>query len=114
MTYVLKPIPDVTVDVSIQVPGEAEPSTLNARWRLHPWDEYRAKVEQLKGDQVTDERLVADDLLELTGVKGEDGKPLEHSAELVEQLMQISFVRRALVMSWFSAQEGRAASAAKN
>lgn len=112
--FVLKEIPDVEVDVEIHVPGEAESSTLQARWRLHPWSAFKARVEQIQSGEIDDEHLVEADLLELKGIKDENGEPLAHSPELVAQLMEIGFVRRPLILSWYKAQEGREATAAKN
>ncbi|XKE45754.1 hypothetical protein LG302_01015 [Halomonas organivorans] len=114
MAFVLKPIPDITVAVPIKVPGEDEPSVIQARWRLRTWDDYQARSEEVRRQEVSDEALVGDDLLDLEGIQDEGGQALDYSPALLEQLMQITPVRQALVLSWFRAQQGREEAAAKN
>ncbi|MDN3525635.1 hypothetical protein QWY79_10200 [Halomonas sabkhae] len=114
MTYVLKDIPDIWVDVEIPTPGLDEPEALQARWRLHSFDDYKARVEQIQAGELTDEQVVEDDLLELSGAETADGKPMPHCQELVDDVMSKTYARKALVLSWYKAQEGRAAAATKN
>jgi len=114
MAFVLKKIPDVRVDVTVQVPGEEKPSVAVARWRLHAFDDFKAKADAMSRGEIGDEQLVDDDLLGLEGIKDEDGKDLPFSAELAHQLMQITAFRRSLIASWFNAQQGGAEAAAKN
>lgn len=114
MSFVLKDIPDIWVDVEIPTPGLPEPETLQARWRLHPFDDYKDRVEQLQAGDLSDEQVVEEDLLELAGAETADGKPLPHCPELVADVMSKTYARKALVLSWYKAQEGRAAAASKN
>lgn len=114
MSFVLKKIADITVPVSVNVPGEAEPKTIYARWRLHPVSESKAIMEQQRAGQLDDDALVKQDLLGLSGITDEDGNEVAFSEELVAQLMDTAYVRIPLGMSWFVAQQGRAEAAAKN
>lgn len=111
--FVLAKTPTVTVDVPVQVPGNDKPATIKATWKLHKWDEYREMVKQQQEGNAQDEDLLTD-LVKLDGIKDEDGNLIEHSKDLVEQLMQITHVRRPLILSWFAAQEGRTQASAKN
>lgn len=113
MSLVLKKIPTTTVDVPVQVPGEEKAVTIQAEWTLHKWDKYREIVEASKKPKFKDEDLL-EDLKGLSGIKGEDGKDLPFDKDLVEQLMQETYIRRPLVLSWFAAQEGRQQAAEKN
>ena len=111
--FVLAKTPTVTVDVPVQVPGADKPSTIKATWKLYSWDDYREIMEQQQKGDKGDEDLLGD-LVKLDGIKDEGGNLVEHTKELVEQLMQITYVRRPLILSWFAAQEGRTQAAAKN
>ncbi|WP_447956501.1 hypothetical protein [Vreelandella sp. EE7] len=113
MSLVLKKIPTITVDVPVQVPEEENPSTIQATWKLHNWDDYRATVTAQQAGKKDDEDLIKD-LQGITGIKGEDGKDLPFDKDLLEQLMQTTYIRRPLILSWFAAQEGRNQAAAKN
>lgn len=112
--FVLKPIPDHTVEVAIHVPGEDKPSTIEATWKLHKWDDFQARIEAMQSGELEDETLVEEDLVSLTGIKNEKGEQMAYSQELAAQLMQLGYVRRPLMASWFEAQQGRARAAAKN
>jgi|GEM_PF-2890729 len=113
MSLVLKKIPTTTVDVPVQVPGEEKPATIHATWKLHDWDTYRATVEAQQAGKKNDEELL-DDLEGVSGIKDENGNDMPFNKELVEQLMQATYIRRPLILSWFAAQEGRSQAAAKN
>ena len=113
MSLVLKKIPTTTVDVPVQVPGEEKPATIQATWKLHDWDTYRATVEAQQKGEKHDEELL-DDLESVSGIKDENGNDMPFNKELVEQLMQTTYIRRPLILSWFAAQEGRSQDAAKN
>lgn len=114
MSFVLKAIADVTVDVAIHVPGEETPSTIQARWTLHDWDAFQARVKQMQAGELSDEQLVAEDLQRLEGISDEKGEAVPYNSKLRDQLMQMGYVRRPLMASWFDAQNGRAKAAAKN
>ncbi|WP_286903107.1 hypothetical protein [Vreelandella sedimenti] len=113
MSLVLKKIPTTTVDVPVQVPGDKKPATLQAEWILHKWDKYREVVDASKTPDFKDEDLL-EDLKGLSGIKDEEGNDLLFNKALVEELMQETYIRRPLILSWFAAQEGRNQAAAKN
>lgn len=113
MSLVLKKIPTTIVDVPVKVPGEETTVTIQAEWTLHKWDKYREVVESSKKPEFKDEDLLKD-LKGLSGIKGEDDKDLPFDKALVEQLMQETYIRRPLILSWFAAQEGRNQAASKN
>ncbi|WP_252109051.1 MULTISPECIES: hypothetical protein [unclassified Halomonas] len=113
MSLVLKKIPTITVDVPVQVPEAEKPSTIQATWTLHSWDDYRKIVNEQQAGKKEDEELL-EDLKNVTGIKGEDGKEMPFDKALIEVLMQTTYIRRPLILSWFAAQEGRNQAAAKN
>ncbi|WP_447043969.1 hypothetical protein [Vreelandella sp. H-I2] len=113
MALILKKIETTTVDVPVQVPGEKKPATIQAEWKLHKWDAYRSIVDAQQAGKKKDEDLL-EDLVNVSGIKGEDKKDLPFDKALVEQLMQETYIRRPLILSWFAAQEGRNQAAAKN
>ncbi len=113
MALILKKIETTTVDVPVQVPGEKKAASIQAEWKLHKWDDYRAIVEAAQAGKRKDEEFL-EDLVNISGIKGEDKKDLDFDKALVEQLMQETYIRRPLILSWYAAQEGRSQAAAKN
>ena len=114
MTFVLKSIPDTTLDVTVHVPGEEKPSTITATWKLHKWDQFQERVKALREGDLSDEALVEQDLITLGGIKDEKGADVPYSKDLAAELLQLGYVRRPLMASWFEAQNGRSQAAAKN
>lgn len=114
MAFICKEITDITVPVTVYTPGDDEPSEFHARWRLHPWEVTKERREAMNAGEVTDEQVVADDLLELLDVLDADGNAITDSAELRQWMMSQTWVRRPLLASWFVAQSGYVKEAAKN
>lgn len=114
MSFVLKTIPDIVVPVTVQVPGEEEPSTIYAKWRLHPVSKTQEMMDKQRAGDMDDDALVEQDLLDLTGITDEKGNGVKFSKDLVAQLLDIAYVRKSLILSWFAAQQGRSEAAAKN
>lgn len=128
MAYVFKKIPDITLDVPVEVPGmpkNAKPPTLKVKYRLLSVDEQKAVFEAPKGEQIHDDELMARDILDFPGgVTWQDvdddgvtvGKAYqrEFSQDFLAELMNISYMRTALVQGWLKAQAGMTASAEKN
>ncbi|WP_322528989.1 hypothetical protein R5R73_04940 [Salinicola sp. LHM] len=114
--FQIQSITDIVVPVTIEVPGAKEPSTIRARWRLNSVSKTQeiVQAQRDKENPLTDDQLVEQDLLGLEDVTDADGNPVSFSTELVAQLMDIPYVRRPLVLSWFQAQAGRGEAAAKN
>ncbi|MGP7732931.1 hypothetical protein [Oceanimonas smirnovii] len=111
---IIKTIPDITVPVDIHVPGDAEPSRIQATWRLYEYDAARERTDKIAAGELTDEQVVAEDLLGLSGLFDEQGKPLAFTPELAQKLIKATYIRVPLSRSWFAAQACRTEAAAKN
>lgn len=111
---IIKEVPSITVPVDIRVPGEAEPSRVNATWKLYDYTPAQERVKAIHAGDITDEQLLAEDLLDLGPLTDAEGNPLKYSPELGRQLLEKTYIRVPLLQSWFPAQAGRAEAAAKN
>lgn len=109
MAFIVKDVPEITVDVEIRQPGRAEPDVFQATWKLHKRDARRAREEEMRNGDLSDEQLIERDLVSISEVRNEAGEPLT-----ALQLLQYAHVERPLILSWFKAQECREASAQKN
>lgn len=128
MAYVFKRIPDVTKDVPVDVPDlpkNAKRPTLRVRYRLLSHEELRAFYDTKPENQIGDDELMARDILDFPGGitwQEEDehgnhvGKPYqrEFSPEFLDEMMNITFMRDALVLGWLTAQKALPESAEKN
>ncbi|GAA3704359.1 hypothetical protein GCM10022421_08970 [Oceanisphaera sediminis] len=113
MAFVIKNVPEITVPVDIQVPGEPEKSRIHATWKLYGYDDAQTRIAAIHKGEVTDEQLT-EDLINIGDLSDEQGQPVAFSPELARKLLQMTYVRIPLINSWFSAQQCRAEAAAKN
>ncbi|WP_129138787.1 hypothetical protein [Modicisalibacter coralii] len=114
MAFLLKEVTDITVPVTIQIPGEESTCKISARWRLHDVPDAQKRQEQMQKSELSEDQLVEEDLLDIEGMSDEKGKPLKLTKDIRDQLMRKAYIRRPLVLSWFAAQQGRGEAAAKN
>lgn len=117
MAFKLKAVPDVALDVPIDVPGDKGKTTRQSiivRYRLLSVTEQREVFEADPDDRIGDDELMARDVVDIQGVKDEDGKSLEYSTELLAQLMDVPYVRLPIVQGWMRAQSGAAEARQKN
>lgn len=126
--FAFKRIPDVTLDVEVNVPGlpgKAKLPTLKVKYRLLSVSEQKEVFEAPADQQPSDDDLIARDLLDFPGgITWQDvdddgnpnGKPYqrEFSQDLLAELMDIGYMREALVKGWLRAQSGAAQARQKN
>lgn len=113
----LKEIPDVAIDVPIDVPGDdgtATQSTITVRYKLRKVSETKAMFAAPEDERPDDDTLMQRDIVDIQNVKDADGNALEFSPELLAQLMDLPYVRPALIRGWMDVQSNRAAHAEKN
>lgn len=112
-TIMLTSATAITVDVPYTDPIQGA-QTFQATWNLHKWSEYRSIVNAHQAGEKSDEDLL-EDLVRIDGVKDSETKEeIAHCDDLVNAVMDVTFMRRPLLLSWFAAQEGRNQAAAKN
>lgn len=117
MAFKLKPVPDVALEVPIDVPGDKGRSTrssITVRYRLLSVSEHREVLDAAPENRIDDDELMARDIINIEGVADEDGKPLEYSTELLAQLMDVPYVRLPIVQGWMRAQTGAEEARQKN
>lgn len=109
MAMVLKTKPTARVVVPVTIPNEDEPVELTATWKLLSYDEAVKAEQTLTPDQIVEKYLQ-----DLEGIENEDGSARKFDGAARLDAMQVTYVRSALLQSFFMAQNGRAQYAAKN
>jgi hypothetical protein len=96
--------------VPVNVPkdgGGFSTFTFTAEFKAHSQDEIDALLEKLNGD--TDEDVLEGILIGWTGVVGPDDETFPYSEANKTTLLNISYVRTALVRAFFEASTGNKA-----
>lgn len=118
MAIKLAPVAQVEREVRIDVPREKggfDTQTIRVTYKLLSVAELRETYEtQRDGDDLSDDDLIHRDVLDVRGVKGEDGKDVAFSAELLSALMNTVYIRPEIIRGWQEVQNNRQENAEKN
>lgn len=115
--FTLKEIPDVAVDVPINVPGDngkSTKATITVRYRLLPISEFKAIFDAPESERLDDDTIMRRDIVDITNIKDDKGQIVPFSSDLLSQLLEMSYVHPALTKGWMDVQTNRAAHAEKN
>lgn len=95
--------PTFTAPVTVMVPTDDghEEQSFRARFRVLP--DERLEDVRTTGDHELTKCMLRDAIVELFDVVGANDKPLPHSAELVEDVIDLPFARLGLLGSYFAA-----------
>lgn len=114
MSFVLKKVASVTVDVDIEVPGNKHDSRIRVEYRLRSVTEQQEVFESKNSKRITDDELMQSDIINITGIKDESGAAIPFSSELLAQLMDIIYIRKPLIAGWMRVQAGAVGETEKN
>ncbi|KFF48098.1 hypothetical protein GY26_16020 [Gammaproteobacteria bacterium MFB021] len=112
--FKLVQIPEITVVVEFTVPGQKDTASIDATWRLLRRKEFEAFQQRVDQEQLSDEQVLDEMLVKLTGVADEQGDPAADTPELRRAILQEDYVARPLMLSFWTAQQGREKHVAKN
>lgn len=85
-----------------------------AKYKKLKVDAAKALLLQVQNGELTDDDIIRENLVAWSGMPSADGGEVEYSPEMVEQAMNESEYREALVNGWMRAQFGRDSAKAKN
>ena len=114
MAFKLKFVPEITQDVEIAVPGESAKSTIAVTYRIRSTSEQERIYKADQADKPSNAELLTEDVINIEGVKDEEGKAVPFDKDLLDQLMDIPYVMAPLVQGWFKAQAGLQEAKRKN
>ena len=117
MAYKLTSVDKIKIKVHINVPGDmgrSEKADFNVTYKKLPTSESKLLLNQVQNDEITDEEILVQNVLDIEGIKDENGGPVDFDAELVNALCEIEYVRRPLIEGFMTVQFGRGALGQKN
>ncbi|WP_028303470.1 hypothetical protein [Oceanospirillum maris] len=98
MSFVLAPKEIVKTVVKAVEPldfGKKQTHTLEVHWKVLSVAEIRDYQERLKDGGTTDEELIQELVVDIPGVKDPSGAEIPFGKDLVHQLMNVEYVRKA-------------------
>lgn len=98
MSFVLAPKDLIKTTVKAVEPldfGKKQTHTLEVHWKVLSVAEIRDYQERLKDGGTTDEELIQELVVDIPGVKDPSGAEIPFGKDLVHQLMNVEYVRKA-------------------
>lgn len=89
--------------ISVNVPldmGKSEKQTFNMEFRRLSVTETKELVEEAQSAGVSDEDMIKRYAVGWDGIKDEDGNDLDFTAKNLEELMDIPYVRKAIMQAF--------------
>lgn len=98
MSFVLAPRETVKRVVKVVEPldfGKTKPHSIEVHWKVLSVEAIRDYQERLRDGVISDEELLQELAVDIPGVKDAAGNEIPFGEELVRQLMDIEYVRKA-------------------
>jgi len=100
----------------VKVPGDYGKKTtenLELEWKKYSVEEAREMLESINGGGNEDE-IIADALINIVNLTDDAGQKIPFTTELLEQAMNIDYIRKAIIESFMTVQFGREVLKQKN
>lgn len=97
--FILAPVDQITTVVNVRVPqggNRFKQADFEVTFKKLTVKESEAMWESLRAEQITEEATFKANILDIKGVKDLDSKDIPFSDELLEQLLDIEYVRTPL------------------
>jgi len=117
MAFKLAAVKEIKHKVEIKVPsdmGRHQKEQITVTYRKLSTTESKELLKQAQDGTVTDEEILAENVVDIQGVVDEDGRPVDYSQDLLEALCDIEYARSPLIQGFMTIQFGREAMTAKN
>jgi len=99
MSFVLAPRDEIKTRVKFDIPldmGKKEKAHLDITWKRLTVTEKLDWIEKLKDGGIKDDEILEDIILNIAGCKSPEGDEVDYSSDLLDQLLDIDYVRKAL------------------
>lgn len=109
MPFTLAPIESLKVRIKFTIPADTgkkqKRADLLVTYRKRPVSEQKEFLEDMasrieKEDTREDGDVLEEDILDIEGIKDTDGNDLEYSPAVLEELLEMDYVRTALIEGW--------------
>lgn len=115
--FKIKPITSLKVIIKIKVPkdfGKSEPADIEVEFKKLPIPTVRDLLKSIEDSTVTEDEIMKENIIDIKGLKSEEGEDVPYSTDVLEQLMAIEYVRKPLVNGFMKIQLGQEDARRKN
>ena len=117
MSFKLKAINSIKEKVIIQEPkdlGRKKQSDIVVEFKKLPVSETKQLLESSASGDINDDQLLQENIISIEGLIDESGKEIEYTQDVLDELLEIEYVRRPLIKRFMEVLVGREALKAKN
>jgi hypothetical protein len=115
MSFVLAPRDEIKSRVTLNAPidfGKTEKFHIEVTWKRLPVSEKKAIIDNLTEKQITDDDVLEQMIVNISGCKDQDGDNLTYDKELLTRLLEEDFIRKPLTEEAFGLIFGKEATKA--
>jgi len=108
--FTLSKIDTIKTRVDIVIPGDmgkTQKGDFVAEIKKLPVSEAKDIMQDVERGNLSDEELLSQYVVDIKGIRGEDGAEVQFSEEVLTQLVDMEYVRKPLVDAFLKVQFGR-------
>lgn len=117
MSLIVKAVSTIKEKVFIDVPtnmGRVKRSDIVVEYKKLPVSEAKLLLEQTQSGELSDEEVLTENIVNIEGLLDEDKNKIEYDTGVLEQLLEMEYVRKPLARKFMEITVGKEALKAKN
>jgi len=117
MAFIVKPVATIKEKVTIEEPtdmGKTKKSHIVVEFKKLPFSESKQLLENSQNGDVNDDDVLRDNIINVDGLLDEEKTKIDYSDDVLEQLLEMEYVRRPLITKFMEVLVGREALKRKN
>jgi hypothetical protein len=117
MSFIIKKITSIKEKIIIEVPtdlGKTKRSEIFVEYKKLPVSETKKLLEDSATGDANDDDVLRENIINIEGLLDEDKSKVPYDSEILDQLLEMEYVRRPLIKKFMEVIVGREALKAKN
>jgi hypothetical protein len=117
MSFIIKQVTSIKEKIIIEVPtdlGRTKRSEIIVEYKKLPVSETKKLLEDSAAGDANDDDVLRENIINIEGLLDEDKSKVDYDSSILDQLLEMEYVRRPLIKKFMEVIVGREALKAKN
>ncbi len=117
MSFVIKQVTSIKEKIIIEIPtdlGRLKRAEIVVEYRKLPVSETKKLLEDSAAGEANDDEVLRENIINIDGLLDEDKNKVPYNDDVLDQLLEMEYVRRPLIKKLMEVVVGRGALQAKN
>jgi len=117
MSFIIKRVISIKEKVIIDVPtdlGKIKRSEIVVEFKKLPVSETKQLLEDSAAGDINDDEVLRENIINIEGLLDEDKSKVSYDSDILDQLLEMEYVRRPMIKKFMEVIVGREALKAKN